>query len=222
MKTLFVKWTLSAALLAHCCSSGRGLSEELPAAPDRIAQWVKALEDDDYDSRTKASEELIKMGKPALSVLRKAGLDTLEGKTRTEQIMQKIVQAHTAEALENNPGLNGSGFTNQPLAFKALNCQTGLKLAFPKHRFYLVSKSEEQPPFGVMFLTPEDKIMGYLLKEDHKQKPDSTLSKLIQEAAIKVTNKEEAEKFGLLWLTLAYGCQDFKVINTDHQGETRY
>jgi hypothetical protein len=164
---------------------------------------IKDLDDDEFDVRERATEELIKLAKPALPAVREA-LKSSSAEVRgcAERILDRYVQK-----------------AQPAFALKPLSCREELETYFPKYRFYLASV--DKTPSGVVLLDAENEVKYYALKEDHKTK-ETALLKEIKKVGVAVKDRKEAEKFGLVWLLLAYGNESFKVETTDHQNETRY
>jgi RNA polymerase sigma factor (sigma-70 family) len=63
-----------------------------PKVPEKLAQWIKDLDSDEFAVRQKATEELQKAGKLAEKPLRDAlrGTPSLEARTRMTQLLEKL------------------------------------------------------------------------------------------------------------------------------------
>jgi hypothetical protein len=167
---------------------------------------IQDLDSDDPVKREEATTKLIEMGKPAMPAVRKALKESAspEVRARAEQVLDRYVASQI-------PGAERT--------LKPLGCRDELEKFFPGYRFYLISLKDS--PYAGAFLTPDNEVVEYALKENHKEK-ETALLKAVKKAKVIVKSREDAQKFGLLWLLLAYGTEDFKVQVTDHQFETRY
>lgn len=190
----------------------------LAAQDDRVSELIQQLDSDDAAQREHATAELIKIGKPALPAARKAQKESTsaEVRTRAEQIvngyceleLRKIYEARLPK--ERRPHLG----------VKPLNCREDIEKYFPGYRFYLITLTDETPSAGAM-LTPDNEIVDYALKIDRRNGETELLTH-VKKAGVAIKDREDAKSFGLLWLLLAYGTDEFKVETTDHQNETRY
>ena len=68
-----------------------------PSLTKQIEQWIEQLGDKDYAQRQQAQAELVKLGKPALAVLRKHAQDSdLEKRQRITEIIQAVESGREA------------------------------------------------------------------------------------------------------------------------------
>ncbi len=200
-----------------------GYKKEQDDLTKQIESLIKNFESDDAQTREKAVEELSKIGKKALPLLiqtRDKAKDeevklrcylAIDGAVENEA--NKMYEKSKPSPIKKPP--NYTETENPKLRLKPYDCVNDVTKFFPSYRFYFVSWFETTQPFGLIILTPkgemkEDKIKGTGLLEE------------IKKLDIKIGSKEEATKFGLIWLALQYGCEDFKVDVTDHQNDVRY
>jgi hypothetical protein len=173
---------------------------------------IQDLDSDDPAKREEATTKLVEMGAQALPAVRKAYKESPspEVRSRAERILDAHVDARIRVMHDDR---------DHKVSVKPLNCRQEIERFFPGYRFYLVSFKDELVTSA--FLTPENEVVEILLRENHKEK-ETRLIQEIRKAKVTVKNREEAQRFGLLWLLLAYGSEEFKVETTDHQNETRY
>lgn len=188
---------------------------------DPISQLIKDLDGDEYSVREEATARLIKLGKPALPAVRQAAQESSseEVKTRAERILDEYVRLQAKSLYESKLPQGQSA----KVALKFLKCkEQEIERFLPGYRFYLVSLPDQEAAIGGVFLGADNIVRDYALKEDGKS-AETALLREIKKAGVTVKNREDATKFGVLWLVLAYGSEDFfKVESTDHQNETRY
>lgn len=198
------------ALIA--CLALSGLQDN----PDRVSRLIEELDSDDAARRERATAGLVELGLPALPAVRKALKDSSsdEVKSRAEQIIDRCVGLEVRKIYQKRS-------PDSLPALKPLNCRDQVERFFPGYRFYLISLPGDELPTGAAFLTPDNSIGEYALKEDHKSGKTVLLS-AIKKAGVTIKSRDDAKEFGLLWLLIAYGSEEFKVETTDHQNETRY
>jgi hypothetical protein len=190
------------------------LALSLAQDPERL---VRDLDGDDPAVREEACKELIRLGKPAMDAVRKAregGSD--EVRAAAERIFEGHVGGVARQEFEDRlPRERASKIVLKPLPCR----ESEIEKFFPGYRFYLATAPGEERPFGAAFLDPRNEVGRYVLGDAK----ETRLHREIVKAEVRVRNREEATRFGLLWLLLAYGSDElFKVESTDHQGETRY
>ena len=213
-----MRWLATCSLVcwAGLVCGQAACSQDAQTPEQRVAKLLKDLDGEEYEARTKASAALMQVGRAALPILCKLPNASPEVRVRVEEIVQGIVRAETKEKFAGKHGQNFSA------ALKPILCKKELATYFPGYRFYFVSAIENGPPVSVVFLTPEQELKDYLVKEEQKTIPETTLLKEIKKVGVTVKNRDEAQAFGLLFLMLAYACEEFKVENTDHQNKVRY
>jgi hypothetical protein len=185
---------------------------------ERIGEWIRQLDSDDPARRGEATTELVRIGKPGLPALRKAASESESAEVRARA--DQVIDAYMDSQLKNIYRERFPKHRLVRLGTKPLNCREAVERFFPGYRFYLVTLNEETPGAAGV-LTPENEILDYELSQNHKDQ-ETTLLRLVKAAGVTVRNREDARSFGLLWLLLAYGTEEFKVETTDHQDQVRY
>lgn len=105
---------LSALLLIALCAAG-AKGEDAAAKPERVAELVKQLSSEEFETRESASKALLALGKPALAELRKARDKATDAESKRR--LAEIVEALDAP-LEFTAEVEGEAQAGKEMTFR--------------------------------------------------------------------------------------------------------